>query len=270
MIGSIDFGIYTGGASRCNSNQTTDFTYGFSQNSDDVALIAVAITENLIAFDAVSNSGYQTAASTYNWSHTFTGSERLAIAGVSMLSVAGSSVSSITCGVGTFTFIGSRSSAAGTVRIEQWQLIAPPTGAQTCTVTLSTGLDSVTGIVSFTGVQQTSPTEGFNSDTALNVGAADATVNVTTVADNDWVLDTVATSDGAITVGAGQTSRWNVAGALGSGAGSHEGPKTPAGSVTMSWTNVDAVQTWTIGAVAVRPAGASSGFKRLSLLGVGQ
>ena len=225
-----------------------------------------------IIFDSASNSGYQTAQSTYSWSHTCWSVNRYLFVSVSMLSVAGSSVTSITYNGVAMTFIGAQASAVGAVRVELWGLIAPASGSNTVAVTLSAALDSVASAISLNNVHQTSPTEGFNSATATNVGAADATVNVTTVADNDWVLDGVATDDTAITVGAGQTSRNNVTGALGSGANSTEGPKTPAGSVTMSWTNVAALATWSIAAVGIRDINASTlatGVKQLAALGVG-
>ena len=89
------------------------------------------------------------------------------------------------------------------------------------------------------------------------MGAADATVDVTTVANNDWVHGALATSDGDVT--ANQTARNEVNGAGGSGANEdNNSPKTPAGSVTMSYTDVGALATWAIGAYAIRPVSASS------------
>ena len=135
----------------------------------------------------------------------------------------------------------------------------PALGSNTVEVTLSAALDSIGAAVSFDGVRQSDSTEGANSATATNVGTADATVDVTTVADNDWCVDVVASSDTAISVGSGQTSRSNVTGALGSGAMSTEGPKSPAGAVTMSWADVGALATWSIVSVALRPVVAAVG-----------
>lgn len=239
--------------------------------------VALEIRAEIIQFDAATNSGYKSAAAEpdgiYSWSHTVsTGSNRYLVVGVSMLSVAGSSVTGITYNSVAMTFIGAVASVSGAIRSELWGLVAPATGANTVEVTLSAALDSAAGAVSFTGVNQSLPFEAYNSATATNVGAADATVNVTTVADNDWVVDCVATSDTAITVGAGQTQRNNVTGALGSGAMSTEGPKTPAGAVTMSWTDVGAAATWSIGAVGLRDVNASGAGGQIgtrALLGVG-
>ena len=162
-----------------------------------------------VAFDATSNSGYQTAAS-YNWSHTCSGSNRILIVGVSMLSVVGSSVSSITYNGVALTKIRSDASVSGAVRTELWRLVNPATGANTVAVTLSAALDSISGAQSFTGVNQTSPIEVNAGASATNVGAADATVDLTTINDGEMVVDVVATNDTAITIGASQTQRWNV------------------------------------------------------------
>jgi hypothetical protein len=206
-----------------------------------------------IAIDASSNSGYQTAQSTYSWSHTCSGDHRILIVSVSMLSVAGSSVTGITYNSIALTKIRSDASVSGAVRTELWRLIAPATGANTVEVTLSAGLDSISAANSFTGVDQINPIDAQNGASATNVGAADATVSVTTVADGCVVVDSVGTDDTAITVGAGQTQRSNVTGTLGSGASSSEGPKSPAGAVTMSWTDVGAAATWTISVVSLAP-----------------
>jgi len=219
----------------------------------NIASILITAVTTGIAFDAASNSGYQAAASSYSWSHTCTGADRYLTVGISMLSLA-QTVTSITYNSVPMIFLGAQNSVTGAARVELWGLANPSTGSNTIAVTLSGAIASAGNASSYTGVEQTAPIEGFNSAQATNVGAADATVNVTTVADNDWCVDIVATDDTAITVGAGQTQAGNVTGAGGSGAMSYEGPKTPAGSVTMSWTNVAALATWSIASVALRPA----------------
>lgn len=213
-----------------------------------------------ILFDAASNSGYNTADALYSWSHMWQGGNRVLVVGVSLLTDAGVTVTGITYNGIALTKIGHVATAA--IRAEQWYLKSDTTGAPgpgtyTIEVTLSGTADSVGSATSYNGVHQTSPIEAFNSATAVNGAAADATVDITTVADNDWVVDCLATDDTAVTVGAGQTSRVNVTGASGSGTMSHEGPKTPAGGVTMSWGAVGAGATWSIVGVALRPVEAA-------------
>lgn len=207
---------------------------------------------------ATVNSGYQTGSS-YAFNIAITGANRLILISVSMLSVIGSSVTSIDVGGSAASLQRAKSSAAGAIRVEIWKLVAPPTGASvTITVTLSTTLASAASATVFNNVDQSTPIEASNDATATNAGAADATVDLTTISANAWVYDDVATSDTAITVGAGQLQRTNITGAAGSGASSTEAPVATPGSVTMSWTNVAALATWTIVAVALKPFVASA------------
>lgn len=222
----------------------------------------------LVAFDAASNSGYQTAQSTYSWSHTCAGSNRYLSVDVAILSVPGTTVVSVTYAGVSLYLIGARSTVSGAGRVECWGLIAPAVGTNTVVVTLSAAVGSAGCAVSYVGVHQTDPDEGFTSAQATNVGAADATVDVTTVADNVWVHAAVATDDTSVT--ANQTSRNNVTGALGSGADEDTGPKTPAGTVTASFTNVGALATWAVSAYGIRPTTAAFvGYSGTSSLTVG-
>lgn len=214
-----------------------------------------------IAFDIAANSGDQAAASSYSGSASWNGANRLLAVDVSMLGP-GVTVTSMTYGGANCTFVGAQSTVTSFGRIEQWRIIssdsgAPGTGANTLSVTLSGSLEFSVEWVSYTGVHQNTPTEAFNSAQATNVGAADATVNITTVADNCWVHGAVVASDTSIT--ANQTSRNNISGTLGSGANEDNNTaKTPAGSVTMSYTGVAALATWAIAGYAIRPVAASS------------
>lgn len=212
-----------------------------------------------IAFDAAANSGYQAAASTYTFNRTTSGSNRFLAIDVALLS-AGQTVTSIIDDFGgtavNAVFVGAQSTVSSVGRVEMWRVIAPVAGTKSIQVNLSGAIASSATAVSYTGVHQSSPTEGFNSAQATNVGAADATVSITSVADNCWVHGAIATNDTAIT--ANQTTRNNVSGAGGSGANEdNNASKTPAGAVTMSYTGVDALSTWAIAGYAIRPIAAS-------------
>lgn len=200
-----------------------------------------------IEFDSASNSAYQAALSTYSWSHVCVGSQRLLVVGVSVF--AAGTVSSITYNGINLTFI--RADENGIYRTELWYLIAPDTGSNTIVVTLSASLTSIAGAVSYTGVD---PYTAIEANNGANGVGTEATVVVTTVLDGDWVVDCASTSDTAITVGDGQSSRVNATGALGTGAMSDEGPKSPVGSVTMNWTAIGALDSWAISSVALRAA----------------
>lgn len=230
-----------------------------------------------ILFDAVANSGLQVAQSAYTFDRTLTGNNRYLAVDIALLS-AGQTVSSVvddsTGSAVPLVFIGARTTVTSFGRIESWGLANPAYGTKTIAVTLTGSATSVGLAVSYTGVQQTTPTEAFNSAQATNVGAADAIVQVTPITDNTWLHAAVATDDGSIT--AGQTSRNNVSGgATLSGANEDTGPITPAAATNLSYTNIAALATWAIGGYAIRPlsAGAATfsitpGVGGLSIFGV--
>jgi len=240
-------------------------TQGFTLSSGQSwALSSVAVKPAVtgITFDVASNSGDQAAASSYSGSASWNGSNRVLCVDVSMLG-AGVTVTAMTYGGAACTLVGVKSTVTSFGRVEQWRILqsdsgAPATGANTLAVTLSGSLEFAVEWVSYTGVHQTSPIEGFNSNQATNAGSAtDASVAVTTVADNDWVHAAVVANDTAIT--AGNTSRNNIPGTLGSGGNEDNGaPKTPAGAVTMSYTGMGITTTWAIAAYALRDINAAS------------
>ena len=88
-------------------------------------------------------------------------------------------------------------------RVEIWAGVNPTPGRATVTVTLSPGTASVCGAVSFTGVDQTTPT--FHAATNSGTGRT-ASVTVTSAAGN-MTLDTVACSACAFTNHT-QRQRW--------------------------------------------------------------
>lgn len=204
-----------------------------------------------IAYDAVSNSGFQAAASTYSWSHTCTGANLFLAVDVSLLSVAGTTVSGITYNGVALTLIGVKSSVSGACRIECWGLANAAAGANTIEVTLTASIVSAACAVSYTGVNLASPTEAFNSNQATNGGVADATLTVTTLTNNAWVHAACTSDDDAMT--AGQTARNNVTGIGGSGANEDTGPVTPAGGTAMNYTDIAGLLTWAIGGYGIKP-----------------
>jgi CSLREA domain-containing protein len=188
-------------------------------------------------------------------SHATAGSSRLMLVGVSIHNYASETVSSITYNGVALTLVGARANATD-ARVEIWRLIAPPTGTHDVVITFSTELSSVSraGVMTFTGVNQTTPLGTFTS--AIG-SASPATVNVASAA-NELVFDTVGSmstsSPFTLTVGAGQTERWNSV-VMGYerylSAGSTE---SGAASVTMSWTIAPTTSVpWAIAAVPIKP-----------------
>ncbi|MCP3938250.1 MAG: hypothetical protein GY708_23120, partial [Actinomycetia bacterium] len=199
-----------------------------------------------IAFDAASNSTGD-GGDPLTWSHTVTssGSNRVLIVGVSWRNsgASTSTVSSVNYNGDAMTLVRkdekfdseSRSTAL-------YELANPDTGSSyTITVDFSGAVyQAIGGAMSFTGVDQTTPTE---DDGGVAGGTGNGpTVTVTSTSDNAWAVDTLIIrndDDGNTSVGADQTASWN-ASTSGSndinGAGSREGPVSPAGDITMSWS----------------------------------
>lgn len=240
-----------------SQSQTVNWQTSFLQT-----IKRVLVPSSGIAFDLAANSADIAASNSYSGSAVWNGSNRILTIDVSMLG-AGVTVTAMTYGGANCTFIGAQSTVTAFGRVESWRILqsdagAPAAGSNTLSVTLSGSLEFSVEWVSYTGVHQDSPTEGFNSNQATNAGSAtDATVAVTTVADNDWVHAAVVANDTSIT--AGQTTRNNIAGTLGSGGNEdNNGPKTPAGVVNMNYTGMGITTTWAITGYALRPIAASS------------
>ncbi len=198
-----------------------------------------------------------------NWPHNVgVGADRLLIVGVSFYNNPNRTVTGVTYDTVPLFPIGAVNNG-NSIRVELWRLVNPNTGNNQVRVSLSGNTQAVAGAVSFTGVDQGNPIDaGPVSNTGNN---AAPTVNIATLSDNAFVIDTLgiflaALPDATANVGAGQVSQWNdrtTGGGGGTqhvrGAGSTEGPITPAGNVTMSWT-LSAARSWAITAVALKPS----------------
>lgn len=200
-----------------------------------------------ITFDAASNSGAQTTATAYNWSHTCTGSHLMLVVAINQRTTAGNLVSGV-----TYNGIKLNQAVAinnGTRRADLWYLANPPTGSHSIAVTLSAApTTSVAEAISLTGVSRL---DAVNSASGTSTTPS---VAVTTIADNCWVID--AMEAGATTVPSAGGSQANVTSVDQTnsfwGSISTQGPKTPAGSVTMSWT-ISASVAWAQVACSFKP-----------------
>jgi hypothetical protein len=198
-----------------------------------------------IAFDASSSTTANTAS--FSWTHPVSGNQRILLVGISIANT-GLQANSVTYNGVPLLRI-SFASNAGNARVEIWYLVAPTLGSNTVSVSLSGATNAVAGAFSLTGVDQTNPFDGvpgYIFDARNNP----ASVSITTVTNNAWVIDTLAANLSA-SVGVGQIQQWNKTNVI-TGAGSIKGPITPAGATTMSWT-VGPPRRWALGAVALKP-----------------
>lgn len=224
-----------------------------------------------IAHDADSNTG-SNGASSLTWSHTCTGSNLCLIVGINA-SDETVTTSSVKYNGVSMIFAKRQVNANDGNWAEIWYLANPATGANNVVATFSENMMVMAGAVSLTGVDQTNPldaTAGASGD------SNPVTVNITSVADNAWAVDSVQASAQTDTpvVGAGQTSSWIRPQSTSHGMGSYEGPKTPAGSITMSWSNIQVFREWATAVATFKPAAEGGGggpsiTSSKTLLGVG-
>ena len=145
-----------------------------------------------------------------SWSHTVgSGANRLLVVGVSIRN-ANNQVATVTYAGKALTKLQARDNDDGAVRVEQWYLIAPPSGTGTVTVSVPGGAKVVGGAVSFTGADQVAPFRGL-----VSAGSTGTGTNNPTVADSssagELVVSTVATEgDAGPTLAplSGQSQAW--------------------------------------------------------------
>lgn len=181
-----------------------------------------------IAFNATSN-GTATATSPVTWSHTCTGSNLILVVAVDVYAGATPDCTGVTYNSNALTLIGSKRTSSF-IQTSLWYLLSPSTGANTVSVAFTGSSPSCNGrATSYTGVSQSGQPDAVGGNTGVN------TVNVTTITDNSWVVGVC--MDQANQPTANLTSRGNIS--TGGGFGNYQdtnGPKTPAGSQTVSWT----------------------------------
>lgn len=206
-----------------------------------------------LAVDATSNaSGFGTGPFTF--SHTTSGANRVMIVGVSYYHPSGT-ISAVTYNAVAATLIPLASVDTGDYHARLYYLIAPDTGSNTVSVSVNANLYAIgIGVTTVTGAHQTTP-----YGTAVTAIGNDTTPTVDVLAASDELaIDTLCIiHSGTLSVGSGQTARWNAI--QSSGFIKYAGSTEPGvGTTTMSWDNTTA-QTWALVAVAIKPVAAVGG-----------
>lgn len=169
----------------------------------------------------------------------------------------GTTVSGITWGAQNFTLIGRQANDNNQDFVEMWQLVNPTPSTNNVVISYTDPLnESSAWIDAWVGVDGTTPTGTF-AGANIPASSSTATVTASSVA-GDMVVDVMeAYIWGTITANGGQTTDGilDEDQVIDSLAASH---KTATGtSTTMSWSLVPDV-IWATGAVALKPAAASS------------
>ena len=226
----------------------------------DIGGIETKVTESMV-FDSNPSGGsiapiiydddtdFQGNCSPCSFAHSVTssGADRILVVGVSPN--AGQTVSSVDYGSETLTEIRS-DDAGGLAHSSLWYLVDPPTGSNSVDVTLSAADDVVIGAISFLGVDQTNPIDVHNGNTG---NSNTPSVSLTTISDDDIIVDVVGTLDGPLFAAIGQTERWDLTEGTTNGAGSTKNAGA-SGLNLNSWFNLAGVRDWAISAAALKPS----------------
>lgn len=178
------------------------------------------------------------------------------------------SVSSISgAGVSSYSSLGTLNSTTGvTGRVELWGGIAPSTGSQTVTVTLSAAnADSDANAISFTGVDQSTPFAGFASTDITSVVSAFS--RVVSTGSGDIAVSLAFCGEANFTTSSPGTQRWQD-NTTSSGAQSQTAPAS--GSTVTLTENLDGVANGAICGVAVKAVAVPDPFKNTPFLYRGQ
>lgn len=219
-----------------------------------------AVADGVVA--VATTTGQSNSANSLTFSHTIaSGYNRLLLVGVSTGATStngtnAATVNTVTYGGTALTLVGSVN-AGGNVRTYLYALVNPAVGTANVAISTSGTTPVVAGATSFTGVDQTTPYGTFYSNSTTS-SVSSASVTGISSATNELVYDVIAvdvdnSTPGALTLGSGQTSRWNITGTTTrrvTGAGS---TKVGSASATMSRT-WSGGQQYAMGAVSLKPA----------------
>jgi hypothetical protein len=236
-----DFGIET----NFNYAQGSSVDAQFMQVQEELS------SPPTIEIDSISTNSATSSYFVHN--HTVSGNNRLLL--VTVQTDGGTTVGNVTFGGQILTLAGNMSrTAKGFPNVEVWSLLNPPTGMAEVEVHLtdSNSDESTIGVISYTGVDQTTPidgvtiSEGFSKSPAITLSSRVG----------DLVQSGMASLDsGAPIPNSGQTTIWSVE-MGGASTSSHYGVacvKNGSTSVTIDWS-IGSTKDWVAVGVNIRRA----------------
>ena len=207
------------------------------------AWAAVAYDNASSAIDTVG------ASNTLTVSHTLNSATNGAAVACAMSRTA-AAPTSVTYNGSAMTQVGTTVTVDAVVTVTMWRILTASMGAGTYNLVIdwgATSSDHVGGIVSFTGVHQTTPVSGAATATG---SSSTASVTVTSATDNMGVSCVVGKNRVVTSL---DTSRWTQAGSDGYGESTIAG----AASVVLDWTLTVSDSWGIIGASVDQAAGAA-------------
>ena len=206
-------------------------------------------------------SDFSATTGTLSFAHTVAGTNRLLLVGIAV-DQARTVVSTVKY-AGISMTLAIAAGTGGNPRAEIYSLFNPPAGTSNVVVTLTVSDQITAGALSFRGVDVTTPIE---ASAQLTGNSTTASVPVTPLTSNAWIVDTLAADKGVTPTlgtvspalaGANRTQQWNLSlGTSITGAGSLYGPVNPAGTETLTWT-LSSAKKWAYAATAIKPAGSA-------------
>ena len=212
-----------------------------------------------VAVSAYSGAVPASSGSSVTVSHTVSGSNRLLLVGITLGSNTQQTrqATSVTWNGAALTLVGAVNhvTAPSRSRTEIWRLVAPTAGAYDVVVNLngsldSTGYQAVVSVMSFTGVDQTTPLGTYASSSGT---AATQSVAISSAANE--LAFAVAGAQTQLLTNSGNTEYWNDNTMYRTFAAG--GTKAGASSVTMTWTK-GTTSIWTMSGVSIKPAAAAT------------
>lgn len=256
---------------KATNDTSVDISFSANEFFGGIAIeIRSAVSATAIAFGASTNSGVIAATNTT----TFDSPSVFGVNQIGWVAMFARDATLADTEASSVTWNGSSMTKAATQKydtatpylgVSLWYIFDPADGVTSIVATWTGTIDTGGAIASFfTGAKQSGVPDASGGAQDVSASATDPTKAITTIADNAWVIDCVYDKiSPTITVGSGQTQIAQLAPNAGgdSAASSYEGPKTPAGSVTMSWTAGD--DDWAIIVASFAPAAAATTVKDL-------
>ena len=213
-----------------------------------------------LAVDGNASTG-STTTNSLTISHTTAGTDRLMIVGITIDNNQYEVVSTVTYNSIALTFVGQETND-NDARVEIWQLSEAgglPTGTHDVDITFDANLvhPAVAGVITFTGVDQTTPLGSFFGNQHVSSNPGIVTVNS---ANGEMVLGVFSGETvNSVVTNAPATERWNLS-AGGTGETQYSAGSTDDGaaSVSMVWS-LGKADHWAAGGVSIKPAASCSG-----------
>lgn len=208
-----------------------------------------------IAIDNTSSNFFNNSSSLTVSHTTSNGADRFMLVGVSLWNEDNETVSSVTYGGTGLTRIGSVSNGDDS-RVEIWKLLNPAAGTANVAITFSSRVQkgAGAGVMTFTGVDQISPHDTFQSRTG---DSDEASISVSsTSGDLVFVAAASEEQDDPLDIDAG-TERWNVKVSGNNKFAGAGGTRNGSNSTTIRW-DLDSSDDWAIAGLSINPSLASA------------